>query len=40
MHLTVNTLYIDTSSEDVGSNQDTLLKCLELLISLDTLWLG
>jgi hypothetical protein len=35
----VDTFHIDTTSEDVGSDQDTLLESLELLVSTDTLFL-
>lgn len=32
----VNTLDINTTSEDVGSNTDTLVELLELRVALDT----
>lgn len=32
----VDTLDIDTTTEDVGSNTDTLVELLELLVTLDT----
>ena len=36
----VNSLNIHTTAEQVGSNQDTLLEVLELLISGKTFFLG
>lgn len=35
----VYSLNIDTTTEDVGSNQNSLLERLELLVSTDTLFL-
>lgn len=32
----VDTLDIDTTSEDIGSNTDSLVELLELLVSADT----
>lgn len=34
----VDTLDVDTTSEDVGGNADTLVEVLELLVALDTMW--
>jgi hypothetical protein len=33
----VNALNIDTTTKDVGSNANTLVELLELLVSLDTM---
>jgi hypothetical protein len=36
----VDTLDIDTTTENVGCNTDTLVELLEFLIALDTMWLS
>jgi hypothetical protein len=34
----VNALDINTTTEDIGGNTDTLVELLELLVALDTRW--
>jgi hypothetical protein len=36
----VDTLDIDTTTEDVGSDTDTLVELFELLVALDTGWMS